>query len=237
MGFDVVTAYILVVSGLALVLVAAVTIHSRDINTRAAVAAIQKLLRAGNVDRARKLTKAAPRSFFDAIHAALIAGAESTSRDRTVLESLVLPAFERTGRDLLAQRKARTDLGLVGAVLAVGAVALAGQAGSIPTPVLVLGGIAVLVGTWVWLRRGRLANDLAITRNVVMPAILDALATAPAPVVPAPAKPGTSLRDGTCPLCGNARITRLAVADARIHRLVCAACGYTQEFADLSRLA
>jgi predicted RNA-binding Zn-ribbon protein involved in translation (DUF1610 family) len=55
--------------------------------------------------------------------------------------------------------------------------------------------------------------------------------------MPAAAKSGTSLRDGECPLCGHSTIKRIDLDDARFHKLVCASCGFTQEFADLAQIS
>lgn len=46
-----------------------------------------------------------------------------------------------------------------------------------------------------------------------------------------------SLRDGSCPICENTEIKSVPRTDTRFTALVCAGCGYTQEFADLTKLA
>ncbi|HTR53946.1 MAG TPA: FHA domain-containing protein [Kofleriaceae bacterium] len=64
-------------------------------------------------------------------------------------------------------------------------------------------------------------------------------ASSPAsPVSPAApvAPPASSLASGTCPLCKHTEIKTVQRDDPRFRTLVCAACGYAQEFANLDAL-
>jgi pSer/pThr/pTyr-binding forkhead associated (FHA) protein len=56
-------------------------------------------------------------------------------------------------------------------------------------------------------------------------------------VVKPPIPNAPSLRDGKCPICRHTTIKTVARADSRFEVLVCSGCGYTQEFADLTKLA
>ena len=276
MGFDVIAGYLLASAGIAMAGVVAFAIRSRDINIKLALDVLSRCLRERTLDRARKLCLAAPGSFFDAIHAAIVAGLETASRDKVVIESLVVPAFERRAAELERSRKARLEVGAIGVLLAVAGFAVVGSRDQFPIALAVIAGLAVLIGAWLFVRRGRLAFALERSRAAILPALVDALidgertkqvmldapapprptpapappasvpAPAPSGLAPAPAPqprtpgralPGTSLRDGACPLCAATTITRVELAgDARFHKLVCMACGYTQEFADLAQI-
>jgi hypothetical protein len=260
-GFDVVAGYAAGIGGLAMVAVVAFLIQKYDISTDIAVKTMARCLRDRKIERARKFCYAAPGSFFDAIQVAIVAGQTSSSRDRVVLESVVFPAFDTRADELTKLRKARIEVGLIGVLLAAAGLATGAWSGPIPTPLLVIVGLAILVGAWLLFRGPRLRDALARSRAEILPELVAALidgerpkdppakddgpfrTSAPMPVVvsepppPARAKPGTSLRDGECPLCNGTNITRVDVAnDSRFHKLVCAACGYTQEFADLAQI-
>ncbi|MFN0246307.1 MAG: hypothetical protein ACKV2T_05335 [Kofleriaceae bacterium] len=259
--FDIVAGYILGVVGLGMALTVAWITHVRDINRRMAIDVMLRCLRERRIERARKLCLAAPESFFDAVHVAINLGQKKVPAERADLEATLYPAFDDRARQLVELRKARVEAGLAGTLLAVCAIALASYDNPTPIPIAVIGGVAVLVGGFLLARRPYLANAIAAARAEILPALIDALLdgerpkdppvedgpfrtasvpveSTPKPVAPLPitAKAGASLRDGECPLCGHTTIKRVDLDDARFHKLVCASCGFTQEFADLAQL-
>lgn len=258
--FDVIGGYLAGIAGLAMVSVVAFLVRKYDVDTDLAVRITVRCLRDRTIDRARKLCLAAPGSFFDALHVAITAAQASGSRDKVVLESIVFPAFDTRAGELQKLRKARIEVGLIGVLVSATGLVMAAWAGPIPVALLVITGLAIVLGMWLMLRGSRLANALARSRAEILPELVAALIdgerpkepkraegpfrtpapmppVVPEPFEPARAKPGTSLRDGECPLCASTNITRIDVGDdGRFHKLVCVACGFTQEFADLAQI-
>ncbi len=77
--------------------------------------------------------------------------------------------------------------------------------------------------------------EVGIAIGTDAPIAVDPFRTPAAVSDPSPPN-APSLRDGTCPICRHATIKTIARTDSRFEALVCAGCGYTQEFADLAKL-
>jgi hypothetical protein len=214
-----------------------------------------KLLKANNYERARKLCSSAPGTYFDAVKAAIVAAANSGTRDLTTLEALAMPAFDAKAVAVQDRWRGIIERGLIGAVLVVGgaALALSGSA-VVPLPHLIMSGIAILAGAWFVLRRNKVKLALETARREVVPSISKAIIDAATPTAnppklddtgpfrtlglpkPRPKHALASLRENECALCGPTT-TRTVDRDAgKFTVLVCTGCGYTQEFADLTRL-
>lgn len=214
-----------------------------------------KLLKANNYERARKLCSSAPGTYFDAVKAAIVAAANSGTRDLTTLEALAMPAFDAKATTLQATWRGIIERGLIGVVLVFGGAALSlSGSGVVPLPHVVTSGIALLAGAWFVLRRNKAKLALDMARREIVPSISKAIIDA-ASATANPAKPDDtgpfrtlglpkprpkhalpSLRESECPLCGPTTTRSVDREGGMFTVLVCTGCGYTQEFADLTRL-
>lgn len=233
----------------------------RRINVASANQMLIKLARAGNLERAAKLCMAVSGTYLDAVGAAIEQSKGAV--DRSATEIAVHSAFDDVAKSALARWQRMNERGLLGVIAVGGALALAISSGELSLPLEVAAAAAGLSGLWLLARRTYYATAVAEVRATVLPAIVDARlgmhdgdeiavgATRlelvhpglPLPSVPAPAvvstvapPPATSLESGTCPLCKHAVIKTVQRDDPRFRTLVCASCGYAQEFANLDAL-
>ncbi|MBA3463801.1 MAG: hypothetical protein H0T46_27845 [Deltaproteobacteria bacterium] len=215
-----------------------------------------KLLKANNYNRARKLCSSAPGTYFDAVKAAIEAAANSGTRDLTTLEALAMPAFDAKATAVQDRWRGITERGLIGALLVFGGAALAlSGSGVVPVPHLIASGVALLACAWFVLRRNKAKLALDTARREIVPsiskAIIDAASTTANPPKPPddtnpfrtlglpkprPKHALPSLRESECPLCGPTTTRSIDRDGGTFTVLVCTGCGYTQEFADLTRL-
>ena len=244
-------SYALAALGFAAIAWAAWSSNMVGIDREAANAVLMKLLAAGNHERARKLCAAAAGSYLDAVGAAIDAAVASPSRDLTTLDALVLPAFDAKGVAVAERWRGIIERGLFGTMLVLGGAGLALSAGG-PLPVAheITSGLALVGAVWFLYRRRAATISLETARREIVPAAIKAIIDGPRAShtdesgpfrIPGvtktpPTEAVPSLRDGRCPLCAHTQIRPLEGADPRFSRLVCAGCGYTQEFADLAKL-
>lgn len=124
-------AYILLTGGVALALGAAVGVMLTRINVEAFMAALLKLIAAGNRDRARKLCAAASTTPFGRIAAAILdaaAGAPADLGPDLAVDSM-RDAFTRSRGTELHRIRRLGLLALLGAVVAAGGMAAAVHVG------------------------------------------------------------------------------------------------------------
>lgn len=240
-------SYVLAVLGLALLGWAVWSMKAIGIDRHVGNAVMMKTLSSGNTARAEKFCAAAPGSYFDAVRAAIAAALATGSRDLTMLDAAARPAFDAKALEVASRWRRLLEAGTVGVMMIGAAIAIASQTGVVPLVLWIAGGLAMVTGGWLLLRRRRVHEALEAARLELVPAVIKAIidgphadappARASAPVrTPSPAAAG-SLRDGACPLCKHTTIKQVERAsDPRFHTLVCAGCGYTQEFADPARL-
>lgn len=246
MDLGLVVSYVLAVAGLAVAAVSLWLLRTANIDRRYGNATLLKLFAANNASRARKLCLFAPHSYFTAVGAAIDAGLALASRDRATLSPEIDRAFAAKSHEVAARWRGLVERALLGVMLALGGVALAASLELVPVPLYVAGGLALLAAGWLAIRRGAMAETLEAARLEILPALITSIVDGPIENKPAPSdtgpvrvaasNPRASLGGGVCPLCAHKTITRVDVADARFHKLVCRGCGYTQEFADLAKL-
>lgn len=169
----VVTSYTLAAVGLGLIGTAIAWVFRFRINVEAANAQLIKLATARNLDRLLRLCHAAPRTYFDAV-AAAVRAIPKTARDRLAIDAAILPAFDASGRELERTWQSSLSRGLVGAILGAGGVALALSQGRVPTPLWIAGGVVAAATLWLVANRAHMAAALARTRRDVLPAIAEA---------------------------------------------------------------
>ncbi len=237
--------------GGALIVIALSALLPRRLNVAAANHQLIKLADARNIERARKLCGVGPGTWMDAVAAAIDAIPHGNS-DRLAIEAAVNSAYDKAAVTLVTRWRAVVQRGLFGAILVVGGVALAASTPNLHM-LAILGGVGDAVAGLLLLSQvGYLTTSLATTRAAVLPAIATAATTSiePAPEAPTPAierelraaaiaTPAPleiSLKDGTCPLCKGTVIKTVERDDGRFKALVCAHCGYAQEFANLDKL-
>jgi len=144
---------------------------SARVNTAIANDVLIKLLRAGNLDRARKLCAAAPRSvYLGAVSAALAAPEDPR------------PAFEDAFARAIAPHQASRWMDLVAMVAGLVAVVIAATAARIAPPVLIVGGAAAALAALNLRAMRRLRREA----EDGLPALIDALLARSRPVVPRP---------------------------------------------------
>jgi hypothetical protein len=218
-------------------------------------AVLLKLLKANNYERARKLCKAAPGTYFDAVAAAIESAANSGTRDLSTLEALAMPAFDAKATTVQDRWRGIIERGLIGVVLVFGGAALAlSGSGVVPLPHLITSGVALVMGAWFVLRRNKARVALDTARRDVVPSISKAIIDATSATANPPKSEDTgpfrtlglpkprpkhalpSLRENECPLCGPTTTRSIDRDAGKFTVLVCTGCGYTQEFADLTRL-
>jgi len=241
--------------GAGLIVIALSALVPRRLNVAAANSQLVKLANARNVERARKLCGAAPGTWFDAVAAAIDA-IPTNSRDRLAVESAITSGFDRAGGALAARWHAAVQRGLFGAILVAGGVALAASSPGLRTFAIVVAGCDAIAAALLLAQRGYMTTSLATTRARALTAIAAAVSAASAVETPTPTPPPApasvrelsaaaisstapttvSLKDGTCPLCKGTVIKTVDRDDARFKALVCAHCGYAQEFANLDKL-
>lgn len=245
--------YGLAALGLATIAWALWSLHAVGVDREVGNAVLRKLLAANNHERARKLCKAAPGSYFDAVAAAIEAGTASGSRDLAALEALAGPAFDAKAVAVVERWRGIIERGLLGVMLVLGGAGLALSGGALPVPHAVTSGLAVLGAAWFFYRRRAAQLSVDTARREIVPAVVKSIID----VQPEPAKPRTddtgpfrqlgrpkprpaqrlaSLRDNECPLCGPTSTRTVERDDGKFTVLVCTGCGYTQEFADLAKL-
>ena len=212
-----------------------------------------KLLKANNYERARKLCSSAPGTYLDAVKSAIVAAANSGTRDLSTLDALAMPAFDAKAADVISRWRGIIERGWIGTVLVFGGAALAmSGAGVVPLPHLIASGVALLAGAWFAVRRNNAKTALDTARREIVPsiskAIIDAATTTPAKPddtgpfrtlglpKPRPRHALPSLRENECALCGPTTTRAIERDGGAFTVLVCTGCGFTQEFADLTRL-
>jgi hypothetical protein len=240
--------YALAGLGGVMIVVAVIHVMRRRIDVAMANQMIIKLARAANLERAVKLCAAAPGTYLDAIAAAI--ERSKGAPERSAAELAVHAAFDEVANPAAANWLRSNERGLLG-VIAVAVVAgLAFSFGVLSRPLEVAAGLATLAGIWLLARRNYYASALVAVRATVLPAIIDARLGPPSDPEPAPpslpspttrsgaivAQPPQSLLTGTCPLCKHTVIKTVQRDDPRFRTLVCASCGYAQEFANLDAL-
>lgn len=210
-----------------------------------------RLLKKADHNRARKLCKAAPGSYFDAIAAAIEAATATGSRDLAALDAVAGPAFDAKGVAVVARWRGIIERGMLGVLLVFGGAAFALSQGDLPVPHMAISGVAVLALCWFLYRRSDAQVSIEIARNEIVPAIskaiVDAVETPPTTDDTGPfrtlglpkARPKNaldSLRENRCPLCGPTSARAIEREGGKFTVLVCTGCGFTQEFADLARI-
>jgi len=167
-------------------------------------------------------------------------------------------AYDECGTTVAERWRHLADRGLTGAILAVGAAILAWHAELRLWGVWIAAALALLCGVYFVLRRNAVADAIARARTDVIPLIARALETKDEPPPPeavpevvvqpntgvAKANPamlamltkGKGLFGGSDARRRSAITESAVTRDARFTTFVCAGCGYTQEFADLSKL-
>ena len=151
-----------------------------DINVAAATALLVKLAGAGNLDRARKLCRAAPRSpYFIALAAALAGDGASREVRRARFDDAFGPALARIER--------RGWMDLVSLLAAAVAILIAATS---PGPALAVAGLSAGAGL-VALRNRRAMRRMRRQPLIAVPTVLDAIAvpTTPAAAASAPTVP------------------------------------------------
>ncbi len=242
MGGSELTSYSLALAGIALVAMSIIPMLRRAINASVANRTLAALAEHGEVDRLVALCASAPRSYLAAIAAAATAADPKT-------------AFDAAGGRLDLEWRQLADRGLTGTILAIGGALVAWNAELVLVAVWTIAAIAVACGVYFVLRRGALASALNQARVEVLPLLgrvpevvkaepVTGVTKAPAAMLafltkgklPFATVGKPSLRDGTCPLCEHATVLTVDRRDTRFKSYVCAACGYAQDFADLSKL-
>jgi hypothetical protein len=248
-------SYALAAIGLLTIGWAAWSAKSTGIDREVGNTILLKLLKAANHERARKLCRAAPGSYFDAVGAAIDAAVATGSRDIAALDAVAQPAFDAKGVAVIDRWRGIMQRGFVGVLLVLGGAALPLSEGALPVPHAVTGGIAVLAAVWFGLKRSEADTSIEIARREIVPAVSKAIVDVPPAPAPGPAKADDtgpfrsltrprprpkhtlpSLRDNQCPLCGPTTTRTVAREGGKFSVLVCTGCGYTQEFADLTKL-
>lgn len=210
-----------------------------------------RLLKRADHNRARKLCSAAPGSYFDAVKAAIEAATATGSKDLAALDAIAGHAFEAKGVAVIARWRGIIERGLLGVLLVLGGAAFAISQGPIPVPHLVTSGVAALALCWFLYRRRDAQVSIDIARTEIVPAISKAIVDA----VDLPARPddtgpfrtlglskmrpmnaADTLRDNRCPVCGPTSTRAVEREGGKFTVLVCTGCGFTQEFADLTKL-
>ena len=156
----------------------------RRINGVAADTVVLKLIRAGNLDRVKKLIAVAPNSYLAAYGAAIESAEQLGSKDPAEVKAATHGAFTIVADALAKGWVAAIMRGIVGGMF--GGVSLyIGRSHGDSSPIWVnaLGGIAVLGGVWSLLRRNDVAGVLAHGEHEVLPEI-DRVFTGIGPVAP-----------------------------------------------------
>ncbi|MCX5742660.1 MAG: hypothetical protein NT062_09210 [Proteobacteria bacterium] len=215
-------SYALAIIGGAMIVWAVQAAFGVTIDHEKGNAALMKLLTANNHVRARKLCRATPGSYFDAVAAAIEAALEPATegvRDLITLDEVAKAAFDTKGVAVAGRWRGITQRGLFGVVLVIGGATLEFASGTLSVAQTIAAGSALLVGAWFAYRRGDAQVSLAITRREVMPAILRSIIESAAPPrdasgpfrVPGMSKLQPSLRDGQCLLTATVLRRDLAV--------------------------
>ena len=154
----------------------------------------------------------------------------------------IVPMLRRTIEGMEATEwRAYCDRGLTGAALCLVAGLVALNIHLSPISTWVVCAVGVVTGVYFAVKRGQKrsaipklpARDPDTGVTAASPAMIALLTKGKLPFMAAP-KP--SLRGGQCPLCEHATVLTVPRKDTRFTCHVCASCGYTQEFADLSKL-
>ncbi len=169
------------IGGVALVIWSLAYCLPRRINRLAADEVVLKLLRAGSIERAKKLVAAAGKdTYLSAYGAAIGAAAATASRDPLVVKPATRAAFTAVADDVARRWVSAIMRGIVGGM--VGGVGLyVGMRGPgvAPSWVRALAGLAVLGGVWALLRRNDIATALEHGEHDVLPEIDRAFCGAP----------------------------------------------------------
>ena len=240
--------YALAAIGLMTIGWAAWSAKSVGIDREVGNSVLLRLLKKADHDRARKLCKAAPGSYFDAVAAAIEAATATGSKDLAALDAIAGPAFEAKGVAVIARWRGIIERGLLGVLLVGGGAGFAISQGPFPVPHMVTSGVAALALCWFLYKRSDAQTSIDIARQEIVPAISKAIVDA----TNAPAKPddtgpfrtlgltktraADTLKENRCPVCGPTSTRTVEREGGKFTVLVCTGCGFTQEFADLTRL-
>jgi hypothetical protein len=171
-----IASYAMAVGGLVLVALGLRAMLQMRLAYRVATPMLVKLAAAGNVDRAEKLLKAGPGTYFDAVAAAIAAARATGSTDVVTLAAASRPAFDAAGTKLTARWRTHANLGFIGAMLLGGAFGLDFDGTHLRVPLVTGAAIGLLAAVWIAVQRGQLAAALASARSELLPVIEQALA-------------------------------------------------------------
>ena len=211
------------------------------VHVAVATVTVARLVRAGNLDRARKLCAAAPRAvYLMSVREALAEPADARSRFADAFARAMAPLEANRWMDLTA---------LAAALLAV---IVAATADKPSLPVLVLAPFAALGALINVQTMRRLRRDPPLAFATIAEALAEREATRP-PAAPEPPAPATAdpfeqpapapvartaptassrdLRSGSCPLCGGSDIAERPAIGGDLVPWVCQGCGHAQLFA------
>lgn len=172
-----ITSYALTAAGVALLGAALVAMFRVRINVTLANTQLVKLAKSGNLERAGKLCKAAPGTYFDAVGEGIAAIPKDT-RDRVAIDAALHTAFDRRARELADAWGKRVERGWLGALGVAGGFALAMSSGDGATPpLMVAAGLAGLVVIWIFANRNHVEDSIRRAQEEVLPAIAEAAAS------------------------------------------------------------
>lgn len=157
--------------GTVVVLATIAQLWRRRVNAKMADAVVVKIVRAGNLDRLKKLAAAAPHTYLECYAEAIRAGETASSKDLVTVASLTHPAFENRAAQLLAIWRGASLRGLAGAALGGAGLFLGYQHHYTPSHLRVLGGLSALAGVWFLAHLGDLSRAVNGGRADVLPEI------------------------------------------------------------------
>jgi len=167
--------------GAAVVLVTIAQLWRRRVNAKMADAVVVKIVRAGNLDRLKKLAESAPQTYLECYAEAIRAGETASAKDLVTIASLTHPAFEKRAAQLLSVWRGASLRGLAGAALGGAGLFLGYQHGYTPSHLRVLGGLSALAGVWFLAHLRDLPRAVAGGREDVLPEIDRAFTGQPSP--------------------------------------------------------
>ena len=165
-----IAGYVLGVVGVVMILRAIVPVLANNLKYPSARLMMTNLLRT-NPYQAEAVANAGKGTFFEAIAAAIKAGAMMQSRDPAILQKATLPTFDATAQAVNMRWKqlfgsAKLAVGAVG-----GGIVISSTKGS-PSIVLIIVGVGVLAGlAFVWIRRAEVERSLILARAEVLPEV------------------------------------------------------------------
>jgi hypothetical protein len=121
--------------------------------------------------RAHMMCSGETGTFYDAIGAAMKTAAMCKTRDLSILQSASRPAYDAACMMLAMRWKKLVGRGKLGAGMALGGVALALKAGSVPILIWIFAGLTAIGFVWLFVHKLDVDRSFILARQEVLPEV------------------------------------------------------------------